>query len=140
MQHAKLVMRLFVAALLVAALRVQGQGADRKVLSLSSLTDCSMNARWVGLWQKRPEGGMLHCGSSDFLVLTPTNLFGHVRVQTPEQALEYVRFFSSAEHYNYFDLGGMVEIIPASKPAADNDGFNVVSPEVFSKWKLPSAQ
>jgi hypothetical protein len=84
---------------------------------LSSLSDCALQRRWIGVWQHHAEGVMLRSGEHSFFVTRPDNLLGHVHIETPEQALEYVRFFSSADNYMLYDLNGMVEVVPTTKPS-----------------------
>jgi hypothetical protein len=59
-----------------------------------------------------------------------------VHIETPEQALEYVRFFSSADNYMLYDLNGMVEVVPTTKPS---ESFNMIPETTFSRWKLAPA-
>jgi hypothetical protein len=45
--------------------------------------------------------------------------------------LEYVRFFTSAACYRFFDLGGVVEILPGD--VNEKSPFNVIDTKVFKK-------
>lgn len=103
-----------------------------RTLPLTSIVDCSLRTKWIGIWPLMPQGVMLTCQQSEFLVLQPNNLVGHVRIDTPHDALEYVRFFTSPDTYEFFDLEGMVEVIEGD-PAAADATFNVVSPGLFRK-------
>ena len=40
----------------------------------------------------------------------PLNLLGKVNIETPAQALEFVRFFSSGQSCEMFDLEGLLDI------------------------------
>ncbi len=59
-----------------------------------------------------PWGAWLECGGRPVLLAHPWNLLGKVDIRTSEQALEYVRFFSSGETYQLFQLDGLIEIRP----------------------------
>jgi ABC-type glycerol-3-phosphate transport system substrate-binding protein len=43
----------------------------------------------------------LTCNSVSTLVTDPNNFVGPVRITTPEQALEFVRFFSNPDTYEW---------------------------------------
>ena len=106
-------------------------------LPLESLVDCALRTKWIGFWPRLTEGVMLTCEHSEFLVLQPNNLLGHVRIDTPDEALAYVRVFTSPETYAFFDLEGMVEIVEGDTTSADAT-FNMVSPRVFKKRFQPA--
>ena len=71
-------------------------------MQLSSLESCKLERRWIGRWQQYSYGVMLRCSDSQFFGTQPANLLGHVKIKTPDQALEYFRFFSSDDNYNLF--------------------------------------
>jgi len=84
-----------------------------QLLPLSSLKpDCVLKKRWIGLYPSSLWGVWLECGSAAFLVKHPGNLVNHVELKTPDEVLEYVRFFSSFPACEYFDLDSMVEVLP----------------------------
>lgn len=86
-------------------------GEPGEVLPLSSLQpSCRIWKRWVGSAMLLPWGAWLECGETGVLLTHPWNLLGNVDIRTPEQALEYVRFFSSKDSYQLFQLEGLVEI------------------------------
>lgn len=101
-------------------------------LRLSVLSpDCSLTTKWIGAIPNLPEGVFLRCSEADFLVTSPGNLYGHVRITSGDAALEFVRFFTTAESYRYFNLDGMVEVLPGR--VTSTSAFNVVDPSVFAK-------
>jgi hypothetical protein len=82
-------------------------------LPLTSLQPpCRIWKRWVGSSMLLPWGAWLGCGGRPVLLTHPWNLLGKVDIRTSEQALEYVRFFSSGESYPLFQLEGLIEIRP----------------------------
>src|SRR5262245_28778580 len=100
-----------------------------KQLRLTSLlSPCFLQTRWIDIVPPG-ETVMLTCGEAEFLVLSPSNLFGHVAINTPSNALEFVRLFTAPDSYQYFDLGGMVELVPGK--VTDKSPFNVVDQKVF---------
>ena len=65
---------------------------------------------------------ILRCKGVDFVVTEPNNLVGHVDIETPEQALEYARFFTAPESNDLFSLGGLTEIMPGYDEGDFNGG------------------
>ncbi|MGH2397336.1 MAG: hypothetical protein ACRDFW_10180 [bacterium] len=132
--------------LLISLFAFQGKPEDER-LPLGLLPpECRLTKRWIGSVFELPWGVWLDCGGSAFLVVHPLNLLGHVTIKTPEQALEFVRFFSNRESHDLFLLDNMVEVLPA-RHVAEKSGFNELDPEVFAKHfqkavvrKLPRAQ
>jgi hypothetical protein len=105
----------------------QELGGDR-VKQLSSLErSCSVAERWIGAIPNHRTGLWLTCGQVDFLVTAPLNFANHVRITSPEQALEFVRFFSAQDISENIDLGGLMELLPG----VPEDGMNRVDPAVF---------
>jgi hypothetical protein len=104
---------------------------------LSSLKPaCSLVKRWVGAVPALPEGLWIACGSEAVLVVHPLNLLGHVDIASPEQALEFLRLFSSEETYSLFPCVSAVEVRSSSESERD---FNELSPEVFAKHFRPAS-
>ena len=69
----------------------------------------------------------------------PLNLVGRVQIKSADQALEYVRFFTSPELYSDFELGGTVEIQPGK--VMPESSFNVAEQRKFDRFfKVPSAE
>lgn len=90
-------------------------------LPLSSLrASCSIWKRYFGLVPTMTWAPWLQCGDVAVVIRHPRNLIGLVSIESPEQALELVRFFSSRQSYDLFDLGGAVEIAPESEYGGDN--------------------
>jgi hypothetical protein len=119
-------------AMLLLSLTMSAEERETRTISLSSLrAGCAIETRWFGLWPRLPEGAMLRCGTSEFLLLSPSNLLGHVSISSPEAALEFVRLFTSPDTYRLFELGGMVELVPGE--VREDSGFNVVDPKIFAK-------
>jgi hypothetical protein len=113
---------------------VAGEYASRE-LALSSLRkDCTLRTTWVGFVPRMPEGVYLSCGDTSFLIISPSNLFGHVVIRDTESALEFARLFTRPETYRFVELGGMVELLPGAA-SADTD-FNIVDEEKFKRHKL----
>jgi hypothetical protein len=105
-----------------------------KIPPLSSLDPgCSLRGQYIGLPGVLREELVLQCGRAEFVVREPDNMIGHVHITTPAQALEFVRFFSSPESYEFFALGGMVEIVSSKEVVA----FNEISPAVFERYFKP---
>ena len=121
---------------------IHGQsGGDAYVstqLPLPVLRHCALRTRWIGFWPRMPEGVMLTCNCAETLVLQPNNLLGHVRITTGDEALAYVRFFTSPDTYRFFQMQGMVELVEGDPDDADAP-FNVVEPKVFRR-RLRRAQ
>jgi len=126
------------AVLALALLASRQAFATDEVLTLSSLRDgCSIRRTWVGLYQLVNEVAMLQCGDQTFVVRSPNNLIGHVKIDTPEKALEYVRFFTSPKQYMLFDLNALVEVVPGTVDA--HSPFNVIRPPLFHKYLKPAS-
>lgn len=89
--------------------------AEPKQLSLNPLrSDCILEKRWVGAAFDLPWGTWLRCGNGEpMLVTQPRNLLGKVAIDSPETALDFVRFFSSPYNHEMFRLNGMLEITSA---------------------------
>jgi hypothetical protein len=105
----------------------------------SLLPGCSLDKRWIGLFQIKPEAMFLTCDGVSTLVTDPNNFTGHVRITTPAQALEYVRFFSSPDTYEVFELKGMVELVPGK--VTEDSPFNVVDERIFAKsLRMPAVE
>jgi hypothetical protein len=112
-------------------------GPTERVIPLGSLEPgCRMEKRWVGAIPALPWGIFLKCGSTSVLVTHPLNLLEHVKIQSPESALEYVRFFSNADTYDLFQLGGMVEVVPSRGPGEKR--FNELDEAIFVKRLQPT--
>jgi hypothetical protein len=78
----------------------------------------------------------LACKSCSFVLLGRASLEGHVRIQTPEQALEFVRLFSTPNTWYLSRLERMVEVTAGKRP----DRFRfVVSERQFSECCIPPA-
>lgn len=58
------------------------------------------------------EGLFVHCGETDFRIYHPKNLQGHTLITSGEEALRFVRFFTSRQTFFLFGLSGDVEILP----------------------------
>jgi hypothetical protein len=107
-----------------------GLPGQSRVPQLSFLDPrCSLRAQYVGFGSTR-EILIMRCGNAEFVVRDPNNFVGHVRITTTQEALEYLRFFSSPETYGLFELGGMVEIVPSKNP----EGFNEIDPATFNRY------
>lgn|SRR5579863_974105 len=100
-------------------------------LALSTLDPgCLLQVAETATDPIRSEAVFLACKGNRTLVVSPENLYGKVRIQSAEQALEYVRLFTTPRTYRYFDLGGMVEVVEGDPgPQAD---FNVVGKDIFA--------
>jgi hypothetical protein len=110
---------------------MQSTVSQKERLSLSVLNaGCSLRTTWTGT----NEAVLLQCRREEFLITTPSNLFGHVAIRTPARALEFVRFFSSPESYRWFELDAMVELLPGNVTAQSD--FNVVDEVTFTKFGL----
>jgi len=74
----------------------------------------------------------LDCGCGGVLVLQPMNLLRRVRIRSSEQALSFVRLFSSKETYRYFAGPNRVEILPAQE-----DGPFILARQKFDSVATP---
>lgn len=112
----------------------------REPIRLASLrSECSLGKEWVGSVYQLPWGAWLECGGESMLVTHPLNLLGKVNIRTPDQALEFVRLFSSGETYAMFDLEGMLEIRPET--AKEDWGQNVMKMFKLDKgYEKPSVE
>jgi hypothetical protein len=95
---------------------------------------CAIEREWLGLVPALPAGLWLRCGESGVLLAHPRNLIGKVNIETAEEALEFVRYFSSPDTYAFFELGGMVELVSSrSARAAKGQRFNIVEHDLFER-------
>ena len=73
------------------------------------------------------------------LVTHPLNLIGKVTIRTSDQALEFLRLFSSGDTYAMFNLEGMLEIRPET--AEEDWGQNVLKTIKLGRdYKEPSVE
>jgi hypothetical protein len=142
-------MTLILASLMAIALSVssgggpnieEGQAGLHSGPALSSLAPgCSlkvtMGPEWRRLW--------VDCGGGAFRVTEPEALATHVRIRTPEQALEFLRLFTASSACDLVPDPPWVEV-----EASDKDGWFVLGRERFdrlcgpakaSKLELPGA-
>ena len=79
-------------------------------LPLSSLKEgCRIEKSWIGL-DSLPWGAWLFCGEGQpVLIVEPLSLLGKVEIGSEEQALEFIRFFSSPPNHELFRLNGLAE-------------------------------
>ena len=63
------------------------------------------------------EGLFVHCGNTDFRIYHPKNLQGLTEISNSEEALRFVRFFTSRQTFFLVGLGGDVEVLPAGQSA-----------------------
>ncbi len=102
-----------------------------QVPQLSSLDPrCGLRTQYVGLPGLMRDALIMRCGNAEVVIRGPNNMIGHVQIRTREQALEYLRFFSSPDTYGLFDLGGMVEVVSSTVPEV----FNAVEPSIFARY------
>jgi hypothetical protein len=115
----------------LALLLASSKPAPQASLALSSLSsECALELFNTPSDPVRYEAIFLVCGREKTLIVSPENLYGKVKIKSPAQALEYVRWFTNPRTYRYFDLAGMVELVEGtSGPAA---AFNVVAKDVFA--------
>jgi len=102
---------------------------ETSVLHLSSLNpSCKLEKRWVGTVPVLTWGIWLQCNGVDMLVVHPWNLISKVRIDSADEALEFVRFFSSEETFASVQLGGLLEVgkvnewCPSLRAALDQTG------------------
>jgi hypothetical protein len=106
-------------------------------LPLTSLqAPCKLERRWFGTVPMLSWSIWLRCDAVELLVVHPWNLIGKVRVLSGEQALEFVRFFSSEGSYASLQMDGLLEVKSTNPwcpplPAALGQGVTV-EPEVES--------
>jgi hypothetical protein len=76
------------------------------------------------------DGLWLTCQGVRLLVVHPDNLLSKVKIKDGQQALEFVRFFSSVETFVSVHLGGCVEIVDTSS----DDLFYRIEPTLFKRY------
>lgn len=96
-------------SILLQAAGAQVPDEETETLLLSSLDkNCLIEKRWYGLIPVQPLALWLVCDSESFLLQTPSNLTGHVKIETTETALEFAYFFSSSDSVELFSTQGMI--------------------------------
>jgi hypothetical protein len=86
-------------------------------LHLGALREgCAVEKRLTGLGNTI--GAWLRCDEQSVLLTHPLNLVGHVNIQSEEEALEFVRLFSSRDTYFLFPYFGRVEVLPSKETGA----------------------
>jgi hypothetical protein len=95
-------------ALLIATFLATARAERLELRTLSK--ECRLERSWFGVVQSAPHAVWLVCGGQRFFVTGPNSLVSHVRLSTPGDALEFVRFFTSADRG--VRPGGMIEIVP----------------------------
>ena len=130
-------MALFIFFTIEPATRA-GQSEAKEPMQLGTLKPgCSLEIRPLAMTPGFEQGVWLKCRGVAFLVRTPLNLVNHVELKTPNEVLEYVRFFSVPYSYEYFDLNGMVEVLPVHEKI-DVGNFGLYEP-VFLKHFRPAS-
>lgn len=112
------------------ALHAQGLGAPPPLSSLPNGCRLKLSDSEGGhpiLW--------LHCTACRFALLGLASLEGQVVVRTPEQALEFLRLFSSPNTWYLSSLEQMVEVTVGAK--ADRPRF-LVPVQQFAKCCVPA--
>jgi len=69
----------------------------------------------VGTISVSEEGLFLRCGKTEFRIFHPKNLQGLVKISTGDEALRFVRFFTSRKTFFLVGLQGDVEVVPAGQ-------------------------
>lgn len=85
-----------------------GRGAEIRLSSLDP--SCRLERRWFGTVPMLAWSIWLRCGSVDMLIVHPWNLISKVRIGSADQALEFVRLFSSEDNFALVQLGGLLEV------------------------------
>jgi hypothetical protein len=107
---------IFVLSITVAAVRAGS-------LPLSTLvSECHLARAQVYRFGALQAAAVLDCGCRPHVITSPVSLEGLVEISTPETALEFVRFFSSTDTYDLFQLSGMVEIAGFGDLTRTKDG------------------
>ena len=139
MRYRQMVGTIFLAISLFFTTNLVLDSEPTAFVHLSSLhPNCRLKIRPFDVWQVLPKALWLVCNSDDFLVIHPNNLIGHVEIATKDQALEYVRFFTSADSYRLFYLDGMVELMPGHREHGRD--FNLVDEKVYFKYFKHNAE
>ncbi len=116
---------ILIAALLVSTLLFSAQN-DGSIDLSSLISGCKIEK---GLASRFPRMWLV-CEDVRMLVTHQLNLFGHVRVETTEQALEFVRLFTSKESYVSFNTSvHWVEVLPDKQ-----DGIFALRKDEFQKF------
>ena len=82
----------------------------------------------------RKDGLWLNCQQMRVLIVHPDNLLTKVNIRTPQQALEFVRFFSSIRTFDLLHTRGCVEIM--GEPSSGL--FYEVAPAAFKRRLRPA--
>jgi hypothetical protein len=83
----------------------------------------------------RPDALWLTCAGVKFVVVHPDNLVGKVNIRSPNEALQFVRLFTSLPTFASVRLGGCVELADTG----DRSLLYVVESRIFSRY-LKNAQ
>ena len=126
-----------IKTVVTALLIVPVHAAAAAPMSLPSLRpDCVVTTQWVGLVPLLREIVLARCGNETFAVTTPNSLIGHVSINSPQAALEFVRFFTGPSTSYLYKNDGLVELVPGNVTAESD--FNVVSTRKFQQWLRPA--
>jgi len=92
-------------------------------------------AHWQRLW--------VNCGSGPHLLSEPSSLTWHVRIRTPEQALELVRLFTSSKACHMVPIPRWVEVTASDDDrdhwlALERRTYDVVCPQSTAKEMVRS--
>jgi hypothetical protein len=113
------------------------QPAETHVPLSALMPDCSLSRDAIAehVPVGRPDALWLTCSGVKFVVVHPDNLVGKVDIRSPNQAVQFVRLFTSLPTFASVRLGGCVELADTGDPSL----FYVVEPRTFNRY-LKNAQ
>jgi hypothetical protein len=91
----------------------RGFHAGQEFLDAALTSGCTISFRPTG--RVDDIRTFLDCGCGAVLIAQPMNLFGRVKLETTEQALSFVRLFSSRDTYKYVSGADLIEVYPAER-------------------------
>ena len=97
-----------------------------------SQPDCRLVQRTISAQE---DGLFLRCATKLFRVYHPKNLYGFVSLHDANDALTFLRFFSSRRTFFLVDAGGIVEVADASTCGARcaSGDFYSIRPELYTR-------
>lgn len=116
---------------LILALCTIGGDVTRAVpIPLSTLTsECRIARSPVNRFGASQTAAVIDCGCYPHVITSPVSLEGLVDIRTGDNALEFVRVFSSIHTFDLFEMGGVVEIAGFGESNYTEDGRFLIDDE-----------
>jgi hypothetical protein len=120
-----------IPAIRLISVLLLSSAASAQVARLSCLTrECHIRQTAIQYFGTSKQAVVLDCGCRPVVITGPASLQGLVQISNADQALEFVRFFSTWEKSTLFEMGGMVEIAGFGAGGRTTDGRFLV-PEIY---------